>query len=183
LRPVTQPPPDREPDPSFAAALVAMRPELCAHALRLTRHAAQAEDLVQDSVERALRFEDHFVRGTNLRAWAHQILSNVFFTRCRQARREGRALGVLATDPCAWTAGREQPRERTGLSRATRLALSSLPAQFRSAVVLVDLMDYSYKAAADELGVPLGTVMSRLHRGRKLLAQTLREEPLEREAA
>jgi RNA polymerase sigma-70 factor (ECF subfamily) len=61
------------------------------------------------------------------------------------------------------------------LSQATRKAIDSLPSQFQTTVVLVDLMDYSYRAAADRLGVPLGTVMSRLHRGRRLLADALRE--------
>jgi RNA polymerase sigma-70 factor (ECF subfamily) len=158
----------------LSQALVAMRRELFSHAWRLTRSQAHAEDLVQDTVERALRFEDHFQQGTNLRAWVHQIMANLFFSRCRQLRRETRALQVLTTDPCAWTRTAPEP-VRPELSRATRRAIDALPAPFQSTVVLIDLMDYSYQAAADELGVPLGTVMSRLHRGRRLLAEALRE--------
>jgi RNA polymerase sigma-70 factor (ECF subfamily) len=154
--------------------LVKMRRELFAHAFRLTKSPSLAEDLVQDTVERALRFEDHFERGTNLRAWVHQIMANVFFSRCRQRRRETRALQVLTTDPCAWTHSTPDP-VMPDLSQATRRAIDSLPSQFQTTVVLVDLMDYSYRAAADRLGVPLGTVMSRLHRGRRLLADALRE--------
>ena len=155
-------------------ALVAMRRELFAHAVRLARTQAQAEDLVQDTIERALKFEDHFQQGTNLRAWAHQIMANVFYSSCRKYRRESRALQVLSTDPSAWT--QSVPNEVVpGLSQATRRAIQALPSQFQSTVVLIDLMEYSYSAAADELGVPLGTVMSRLHRGRRLLADALRE--------
>lgn len=158
----------------LSKALVGMHRELFSHAFRLTRSAPLAEDLVQDTVERALRFESHFERGTNLRAWVHQIMANLFFSKCRQQRRESRALQVLSTDPCAWT--RKRPQELVpDLSHATRQAIDALPSQFQTTVVLVDLMDYSYRAAADQLGVPLGTVMSRLHRGRRLLADALRE--------
>jgi RNA polymerase sigma-70 factor (ECF subfamily) len=155
-------------------ALIGMRRELFSHAFRLTRSPAAAEDLVQDTVERVLRFESHFERGTNLRAWVHQVMANLFFSRCRSQRRETRALQVLSTDPCAWT--RSAPQDVVpDLSHATRKAIGSLPTPFQDTVVLVDLMDYSYRAAADHLGVPLGTVMSRLHRGRRLLADALRE--------
>lgn len=155
--------------------LVALRRELYAHALRLTRNMNQAEDLVQDTVERALRFEDRFEQGTNLRAWAHQILVNLFISRCRRHRREGRALEALSSDPCAWTVGRQDPPSYRSLSASTQRAIDDLPQPFRHTVVLIDLEDYSYKAAADRLGVPIGTVMSRLHRGRRLLADALRE--------
>jgi len=162
--------------------LVALRRELHAHALRLTRSMTQAEDLVQDTVERALRFEDRFERGTNLRAWAHHILVNVFISRCRRHRREGRALAALSTDPCAWTATKLEIPAYRSLSRSTQRAIDDLPQPFRHTVILIDVEDLSYKAAADRLGVPIGTVMSRLHRGRRLLADALRD-PMERQAA
>jgi RNA polymerase sigma-70 factor, ECF subfamily len=155
-------------------ALLGMNRELFSHAFRLTRSLATAEDLVQDTIERALRFESHFERGTNLRAWVHQIMANIFFSKCRTVRRETKALQVLSTDPCAWTQT-APPEVVPDLSHATRKAIDALPLQFQDTVVLVDLMDYSYRAAADHLGVPLGTVMSRLHRGRRLLADALRE--------
>lgn len=171
-------------DDSLSRGLVAMRRELLAHAFRLTKDSSHAEDLVQDTIERALRFEDHFERGTNLRAWAHQILSNLFYSSCRQHRRERRAIEMLTIDPCAWTW--HEPASEvavSNLSKATRRALDAIPCPFQTTLVLVDLMDYSYRDAADKLGVPLGTVMSRLHRGRRLLADALRNEPTLREAA
>ncbi|WP_437647767.1 RNA polymerase sigma factor [Sorangium sp. So ce362] len=155
--------------------LVEMTPELFGRALRLSRSPATAEDLVQDTVERAIRFAESYERGTNLRAWVHQILFSVFITRCRRSRRERNALDVLATDPCAWTAP-ERRAEVHFLSPGVRRALATLPPTFRDTVVLVDLEEMSYKDAATRLGVPVGTVMSRLHRGRKLLAEALRGE-------
>jgi RNA polymerase sigma-70 factor (ECF subfamily) len=156
------------------AGLVQLAPELRGRALRLAGNMATAEDLVQDTIERALKFADQYERGTNLRAWAYQILFSVFVTRYRRGRRERNAMRVLSTDPCAWT----QPEGRStfpGLTRSTRDKLDALPKGFRQAVELVDLEERSYREAADALGVPVGTVMSRLHRGRKLLAESLRE--------
>lgn len=154
--------------------LVQLAPELRGRALRLAGNAATADDLVQDTIERALRFAEQYERGTNLRAWVYQILFSVFVTRYRRGRRERNALRVLSTDPCAWT----QPDARTthaDLTRTTKKKLDALPTGFRQAVELVDLEERSYREAADALGVPVGTVMSRLHRGRKLLAESLRE--------
>src|SRR6185369_12160700 len=142
-------------------------------AMRMSRSPHIAQDLVQDTVERAIRFEAHFQPGTNLRAWVYQILFSVFMTRCRRLRRERNALEVLSTDPCAWTAP-EKVNEMAGLSPSLVRALDALPASFREAVVLVDLEEMAYKDAAKKIGVPVGTVMSRLHRGRKQLAAALR---------
>lgn len=154
--------------------LVALQPELFGRALRMARSPSLAEDLVQDTVERAIRFESHYQPGTNLRAWLHQILFSVFITRCRRSRRERNALDVLSTDPCAWTSPDGGAAEMDALSPGVARALGSLPAGFRDVVVLVDLEEMSYKDAAARLNVPVGTVMSRLHRGRKMLADTLR---------
>jgi RNA polymerase sigma-70 factor (ECF subfamily) len=152
--------------------LTELTPELFGRALRMARSTAIAEDLVQDTVERAIRFEGHYQPGTNLRAWVYQILFSVFVTRCRRARREKNALGVLSTDPCAWTMP-ERPSPMHDLSPPVARALEALPRGFREAVTLVDLDELSYKDAAQKLNVPVGTVMSRLHRGRKMLAVTL----------
>jgi RNA polymerase sigma-70 factor (ECF subfamily) len=133
-----------------------------------------AQDVVQDTVERALRFESQFEPGSNLRAWLQRILLSVFITRCRRSRRERRALENLTHDPCAWTL----PEPRSGaqsLSPPVHRALAALPAAFRQAVELVDVADLSYRDAAEIIGVPLGTVMSRLHRGRRILADAIRE--------
>lgn len=151
-----------------------MAPELFGRALRLTRSQHLAEDLVQDTVERAIRFASTYREGTNLKAWMHQILFSVFITRCRRNRRERVAVGVLATDPNAWTHV-DSVKEMPGLTKSTKRALRKLPTAFRRALVLVDLQELGYKDAAKKLGVPVGTIMSRLHRGRKMLAEIIRE--------
>jgi RNA polymerase sigma-70 factor (ECF subfamily) len=153
--------------------LVALVPELRARAIRLCGDRSAADDVVQDTIERALRFGDQYVRGTNLRAWAFQILFSVFVSGWRRRRREHRAVEGLASDPCAWTSLSAFVAPDAGdgaLLPSTRRKLDSLPDGFRAVVVLVDLEQRSYRDAARELGVPVGTVMSRLHRGRKLLA-------------
>jgi RNA polymerase sigma-70 factor (ECF subfamily) len=161
---------------TFDQSLVRILPELRGRALRLTGNAATADDLVQDTVERALRFRAQYELGTNLRAWAYQILFSVFVTRYRRSRREKNALRDLTTDPNAWTkpAPKAEP-SAFGLTRVTRKKLDAMPVAFRSVIELVDLEERSYREAAECLGVPVGTVMSRLHRGRKLLAAELRE--------
>jgi len=155
------------------SALCSLRTELFARALRLSRNASLAEDLVQDTVERAMKFESHFIPGTNARAWLFQILFSVFITRCRRNRREQRALSCLSADPCAWTLPEGGPA-MGNLTPGLSDQLALLPESFRRAVELVDLNEMSYRDAADRMGVPVGTVMSRLHRGRKLLASALR---------
>jgi RNA polymerase sigma-70 factor, ECF subfamily len=165
----------------FAAELIKLLPDLRGRALRLVGDAARADDLVQDTFERALRFAEQYSAGTNLRAWANQVLFSVFVTRYRRLRRERNALRLLAHDPCAWTNPEPMTADgRLSLSVSTRTKLDSLPNSFREVVVLVDLQDHSYREAAETLGVPVGTVMSRLHRGRKLLAAEL---AVERDAA
>jgi RNA polymerase sigma-70 factor (ECF subfamily) len=147
-------------------------PGLRARALRLCRNPSDAEDLLQDTIERALRFEASFEPGTNLKAWLHQILFSVFVSRCRRLRRERRALDVLSSDPCAWLRD-EVPQPHPGLSRSLESAIEALPQQFAAVIRLVDIGERSYRDAADQLGVPVGTVMSRLFRGRRLLVSAL----------
>jgi RNA polymerase sigma-70 factor (ECF subfamily) len=162
---------------SLRRGLVDILPDLRARALRLGLDRATADDLVQDTVERALRFSAQYVAGTNLRAWAQQILFSVFITRYRRARRERNALRALSSDPCAWTTPETfaRPDADVALTRTTRARLDALPTGFRAVIELVDLEQQSYREAAQVLGVPVGTVMSRLHRGRRLLAEQLRE--------
>jgi RNA polymerase sigma-70 factor (ECF subfamily) len=162
--------------------LVKLQPELFGRALRLTRSREVAEDLVHDTVERAIRFQSQYQPNTNLRAWVHQILFSVFVTRCRRRRRERSALEVLSSDPCSWTAPEGRP-EMQRLSPPVQRALDDLPRGFRRVVVLVDIEEMSYKAAAKKLRVPVGTVMSRLHRGRRALADAMRGAEGLREAA
>jgi RNA polymerase sigma-70 factor (ECF subfamily) len=149
-------------------------PVLRARALKLCLNATEAHDLVQDTVERALRFESSYEPGTNLRAWMQQVLFSVFVTRCRRLRRERRALESLTSDPCAWTHQDAEPAMQK-LSPKVEGMISDLPHQFAAVVRLVDLDERSYKDAAEVLGIPVGTVMSRLFRGRRLLAARLGE--------
>jgi RNA polymerase sigma-70 factor (ECF subfamily) len=161
---------------SFGSALAKLVPDLRFRALRLTRgDAALADDVVQDTVERALRFSSQYQAGTNLRAWALQILFSVFITRYRRSRRDKNALRALMMDPCAWTMPESfgAPDSNADLTPSMLAELNALPEGFRTAVTLVDLEENSYREAADQLGVPVGTVMSRLHRGRKILAARL----------
>jgi RNA polymerase sigma-70 factor (ECF subfamily) len=161
---------------TFDQGLVRLVPELRGRALRLVGNAAVADDLVQDTIERALKFRAQYELGTNLRAWAYQILFSVFVTRYRRCRREKNAMRELTADPNAWTQpAREASPSAFGLTKTTRKKLDAMPSTFRSVIELVDLEERSYREAAERLGVPVGTVMSRLHRGRKLLAAELLE--------
>jgi len=157
--------------------LVELLPELRGRACRLCGDPTTADDIVQDTVERALKFAKQYERGTNLRAWVYQILFSVFITRYRRSRREKNALRNLASDPCAWTMPERfaGPEATVSLTPSTQTKLDALPETFRSVLKLVDLDELTYREAANELGVPVGTVMSRLHRGRKLLASQLQE--------
>ncbi len=166
---------------ALRAAIVAELPRLGARALRLTKRPSDADDLVNDTIERALCFESTFELGTNLRAWLLQIMHSVFVTRYRKQRRERAALTLVAHDDCI--ALRPEPLFfPLPLSRATRGALEALPAAFRDVVCLVDLGEHSYKEAAAELGVPVGTIMSRLFRARRMLAAELADAPASRAA-
>jgi len=97
------PAPESAPEPPrpLREEMLAVLPSLHARALKLCRNATEAQDLLQDTVERALRFESSYRPGTNLRAWMQQILFSVFVTRCRRRGRERRALDSLTQDPCA----------------------------------------------------------------------------------
>jgi RNA polymerase sigma-70 factor (ECF subfamily) len=156
-------------------ALVQLLPDLRRRAARFALGPSAAEDLVQDTVERALRFSRQYDPDSNIRAWAYQILFSVFITGYRRRRREKRAMEMLTVGPCAWTqrSAFAAPDVSLSLTPSTEVALGSLPPGFRDVVTLVDLGQHTYREAADLLELPLGTVMSRLHRGRKLLADRL----------
>ncbi len=156
------------------AGLSGLRSDLYARALRLSRCPSRADDIVQETMLRALRFENQFRAGTNLRAWVGQVLMSVFLTQCRRSKRERKALDNLTRDPCAWLK-KDAPSMMTTLSKRPAKALAKLPDSYRSAVELVDIQEMSYREAAEQLEVPVGTIMSRLHRGRKMLAGHLGE--------
>lgn len=170
------------PSPQLCRDLMALRPELLRHAYRFTHAREAAEDLVQDTIERAIRFQTSFQGGSNVRAWAHQILFSVFITRCRRRRRERVALEVLTNGPTAWTLPQHRP-ETIALSPPVARALEAVPLHFRAPIVLIDIEEMAYRDAAVLLGVPLGTIMSRLHRGRAMFAANMGGEPAELPAA
>jgi RNA polymerase sigma-70 factor, ECF subfamily len=167
---------------AFAADIAALLPSLRARATKLTRSRVDAEDLLQETALRALRFESTFERGTNLRAWMHQILESIFITGCRRRTRERSALGRFAQDPTLGKSSTPEPVLRV-VSDRMDTALRSLPEKFRDVVSLVDLRDHTYREAADELGIPVGTVMSRLFRARKMLSVALTPDSAFPEAA
>jgi RNA polymerase sigma-70 factor, ECF subfamily len=152
--------------------LAAELPRLRAHARRLCACEADANDLVQDTLLRALVYADRFERGSNLRAWLRQIQLSIFVSRYRRGRREKYALERLAFDPCSWVRPEENHPAAT-LGHGLELALRALPDGFRRVVELVDLEGLEYRDAAMTLGVPVGTVMSRLHRARRALGERL----------
>ena len=156
-------------------------------ALRLARNAADAEDLVQETYLKAYRAYDGFEEGTNLRAWLYRILTNTFINSYRSKKRRPdetdidevedlylyRRLGGLE----AAAAGRSAEDELLDWFSDSEVkeAVESLPEQFRIAVLLSDIEGFSYKEIAEILDIPIGTVMSRLHRGRKALQRQLYE--------
>jgi len=155
-------------------------------AYRLTRNARDAEDLVQDSLLRAYRFWGSFEQDSNCKAWLLRIVTNTFINEYQRRKRSREVLDAASAEQDATdgvlihaTATDRQSPERTLLERSVsddvQRALDSLPDDFRTAVVLCDVQGLSYKEIADIMETPVGTVMSRLFRGRKLLAAALRE--------
>jgi|SoiMethySBSTD1v2_1073268.scaffolds.fasta_scaffold128205_2 RNA polymerase sigma-70 factor (ECF subfamily) len=165
--------------------LAELLPQLRLRALKLCRDRDAADDLLQETALRALSFEASYRPDTNVKAWLYQILFSVFITRCRRRRRSGRFFAEHGADPNLWCSSTEPARPNEGLSPPVQRAIRALPEHFGKVVVLVDLQELSYGEAAAALGVPIGTVMSRLHRGRKLLVGVLApaNESSERSAA
>jgi RNA polymerase sigma-70 factor, ECF subfamily len=156
----------------FAQAALAHIDSLYGTALRLTRRAADAEDLVQDTYLKAFRAAHQFAPGTNLKAWLFTILHNTF----RNARRHDGRNPVDVDSEVVERAGEapDVPSPEQVLTRATldadlQAALDALPEAFRQAVWLRDVEELTYAEMADVLNVPIGTVMSRISRGRRAL--------------
>lgn len=168
------------PTPEFSDAAIAAMDDVYRFARSLTRDPSDAEDVVQDTYLRAFRSWHTFQPGTDIRRWLFTIARNVFL----RSRERGQREVTLDEDQSAvvdaaqahetWVRGGLDPiLDRTDLGPAITDALALLPESFRSVVVLVDLEDQPYEAAADVLGIPIGTVRSRLFRGRKLLQVSL----------
>ena len=166
---------------AFGAEVLSYLEPLYATALRLTRNRADAEDLVQDTVVKALRFSDRFERGTNLRAWLSTILHNTWRNRLRDTGRE--AVDVDSTRLEELESSAESPSNdtpeglllRNTLDADLRAALDALPEIFRQAVWMRDVEEFSYAEIARMIDVPIGTVMSRISRGRRMLLDELRK--------
>lgn len=170
---------------TFADQAMVHADGLYSAAMRMTRNASDAEDLVQEVFLRAYRGFDRFEEGTNIRAWLYRILTNTFINSYRAKQRRPvesdladvedlylyRRLGGLE----ASSRGRSAEDELMDLVTDSEVkdALEALPEQFRMAVLLADVEGFSYKEIAEILDIPIGTVMSRLHRGRKAMEKAL----------
>jgi RNA polymerase sigma-70 factor (ECF subfamily) len=163
---------------SFEADALASLDSLYRTALRITRRPADAEDLVQDTYLKAFRAADQFSPGTNLRAWLFTILHNTARNRARDLARDHVAVDSDAVDRVLETAVEPGVTPESLLLRDTlapdlQAAIDALPPQFREAVWLRDVEEFSYAEIAGMLQVPVGTVMSRISRGRRLLFDRL----------
>ncbi|MDP8955844.1 MAG: sigma-70 family RNA polymerase sigma factor [Actinomycetota bacterium] len=166
----------------FEAEALPLLSNLYSAAYRLTRNAADAEDLVQETILRAYRGFHQFEPGTNLKAWLYRILTNTFINSYRKKQREPQTVSNDEVED--WYLYSKMAEDGSEPSAETSVleslpdedvqeALSSLPDPFRIAVLLADVEGFSYKEIAEITGVPIGTVMSRLHRGRRALEKRL----------
>jgi RNA polymerase sigma-70 factor, ECF subfamily len=170
---------------SFAEQAMPYMSALYAAAMRMTRNPADAEDLLQETYLRAYRGFEGFHEGTNLKAWLYRILTNTFINTYRAKKRRPdqvelddvedfflyRRLGGLEAADAARSTETEVLESIP--DSEVKEALESIPEQFRMAVILADVEGFSYKEIAEILDVPIGTVMSRIHRGRRALQQKL----------
>jgi RNA polymerase sigma-70 factor (ECF subfamily) len=156
-------------DERFEAEVLPHLRSLFAAAYRMTGNAHDAEDLVQETFLRAHRAFDRFEPGSNARAWLHTILSRVRTDLYRRTKRRPETVEMAGEGP---SVPPPQNALASGLEDLER-ALQALPEAFREAVVLRDLQEMSYAEIAGALGIPVGTVMSRIHRGRALLREAL----------
>lgn len=147
-------------------------------ALRMTRDGSEAQDLVQDTYLRAYRFYSKFEKGTNFRAWIFKILKNIYINKYRKQQKAPQMVEISNVELVGDLAADVTPENEffnNLLDDDIKEAMDLLPEEFRDAIILSDLEGFSYKEISEILDRPIGTVMSRLHRGRKLLKNSLRE--------
>lgn len=170
---------------SFEAVALPWMNKLYTSAIRLTGRADTAEDLVQETLLAAYQNWESFEPESNVSAWLQRIQVNRYISQWRSRKRERRALDVesdpakrelFLTSAQRALEGDDGGVQRRSLGPALSLALDGLAVEFRTVVVMADLCEMSYREIADALGCPIGTVMSRLHRGRRALARVLRPE-------
>ncbi len=179
---------DLEADPKlgwdFEEAAIPFLDSLYNMAFRLTRNAADAEDLIQETYLKAYKHYDKFEAGTNLKAWLFRIMKNTFINSYRKKQNQppqsafSEIEGSLENLVDAGDGKAEDPEQRIlagVLDEDVQRALDSLSEDYRMVILLVDLEGFSYKEAASILEVPVGTVMSRLYRGRRMLEKVLLE--------
>lgn len=174
----------------FETEALSYMDQLYAAALRLTRNSADAEDLVQETYAKAFKAQDKFTMGTNLKAWLYRIQTNAFINTYRKKQREPKRTDADTVED--WQLAAAAEHQSSGLASAeqealdslgdteVRRALSELSDDFRMAVYLSDVEGFAYKEIAEIMDTPVGTVMSRLHRGRRMLREKLREYAAER---
>jgi RNA polymerase sigma-70 factor (ECF subfamily) len=169
----------------FTELAMEYMPALYSAGLRMTRNPAEAEDLVQETYLKAYRSFASFTEGTNLKAWLYRILTNTYINSYRAAKRRPEVTDVEdvedlylyrrlngSVDSLSSESAEDQVLESI-TDDEVKSAIESLPDTFRMAVLLADVEGFSYKEIAEITGVPIGTVMSRIHRGRKALQKAL----------